>query len=196
MDEKHAREERIKRLLNRVPTVTVEHQGINHHDPELIDRKVREHQQKRELYEEQLLQKKKEDIKKLNEDMKKRLDLQIEEKKARHQQERIADNDYHRFVLDRIKEEDENEKIRKEIKKKQNLDFKTNLLLQMGQFSSSVAGSSVGSPTSVAGTLPRKRIVMESMTPEELRLNKAMLQEISQRKRERLQQANLQTINE
>jgi predicted metallo-beta-lactamase superfamily hydrolase len=55
MDEKHAREERIKRLLNRVPTVTVEHQGINHHDPELIDRKVREHQQKRELYEEQLL---------------------------------------------------------------------------------------------------------------------------------------------
>lgn len=68
------------------------------------------------------------------------------------------------------------------------MDFKNNLLLQMGQFSGSVAGgSSVGSPSSVAGTMPRKRIVMESMTPEELRLNKAMLQEISQRKRERLQ---------
>ena len=54
------------------------------------------------------------------------------------------------------------------------------MLLQMGQFSSSVAGgSSVGSPSSVAGTMPRKRVVMESMTPEELRLNKAMLQEIS-----------------
>lgn len=60
----------------------------------------------------------------------------------------------------------------------------------MGQFTSSVAGSSIGT-TSVAGTIPRKRIVMESMTPEELKLNKAMLQEISQRKRERLTQGNL-----
>jgi hypothetical protein len=55
MDEKNAREERIKRLLNRVPNVTVENQAIKHHDPELIDRKVREHQHQRELYEEQLL---------------------------------------------------------------------------------------------------------------------------------------------
>ena len=135
-------------------------------------------------------------MRKMNEDMKKRLDLQIEEKKARHQQERLVENDFHRVVLDRIKEEDENEKIRKEFKKQQHLDFKNNLLLQMGQFSSSVAGSSVGSPCSLAGTIPRKRVVMESMTSEELRLNKAMLQEISQRKRERLTQANLQTINE
>ena len=44
----------------------------------------------------------------------------------------------------------------------------------MGQFTPSVAGSSIGT-TSVAGTIPRKRIVMESMTPEELKLNKAML---------------------
>ena len=60
----------------------------------------------------------------------------------------------------------------------------------MGQFTSSVPGSSIGTP-SVAGTIPRKRIVMESMTTEELKLNKAMLQEISQRKRERLTQGNL-----
>ena len=195
MDEKQAREDRIKRLLNRVPTVTVEYQA--QHDHEAIDRKVREHQQQRELYEEQLMLKKREDMRKLNEDMKKRLDMQVEEKKARYQQERIAEKNYHRGLLDRIREEEDNEKIRQEIKKQQHLDFKSNLLLQMGQFTSSVAGSSVGSPSSVAGTMPRsKRIVMESMTPDELRLNKAMLQEISQRKRERLTQANLQTINE
>ena len=57
----------------------------------------------------------------------------------------------------------------------------------MGHLSSSVTGSSVGSPSSVAGTIPRKRVVLEAMTAEEIKLNKAMLQEISQRKRERLQ---------
>ena len=82
-------------------------------------------------------------------------------------------------MIDRLREEEPNEKLRHEIKKRQHMDNRTNLLLQMGQFSSSVAGSSAGSPSSVAGTIPRKRIVMESMTAEELRLNKATLQEIS-----------------
>ena len=83
-------------------------------------------------------------------------------------------------MIGRLKDEEENEKIRHELRKKQHMENRTNLLLQMGQFSSSVAGgSSVGSPSSVAGTMPRKRVVMESMTPEELRLNKAILQEIS-----------------
>ena len=39
--------------------------------------------------------KKKEDLRKMNDDMKKRLDMQVEEKKARHVQEKVADKDYH-----------------------------------------------------------------------------------------------------
>jgi GH24 family phage-related lysozyme (muramidase) len=41
------------------------------------------------------------------------------------------------------------------------------------------------SPSSVGGFTVRRRIAMESMTAEELRLNKQLLQEISQRKREK-----------
>ena len=82
--EKMAREDRIKRLLNRVPAITVEHQPIstvNH--SEIEDIKLKEHQQRREQYEESLLQKKREDARKMNEEMKRRLDWQLEEKKVR-----------------------------------------------------------------------------------------------------------------
>jgi hypothetical protein len=81
--EREAREDRIKRLLNRVPTVTVEQASVVHEQE--IERKVKEHQLQREQFEEQLLQKKREDTRRKNEDMVKRLDMQIEEKKARHQ---------------------------------------------------------------------------------------------------------------
>lgn len=136
-------------------------------------------------------------MRKLNEDMKKRLDIQIEEKRARQQQEHIADLDFHKGLLHRVKQEEETEKIKHEIKRRQNVEFQNNLLLQMGTLTSSVHGSSVGSPSSVVGSNPRKRVVMETMTAEELRLNRSIIKEISQRKKERLLgAANLQTINE
>jgi len=53
------------------------------------DRKVRDHQIQRDQFEEQLMLKKKEDSRKMNEDMKKRLDMQIEEKRAKQQQDRM-----------------------------------------------------------------------------------------------------------
>jgi hypothetical protein len=46
-------------------------------------------------------------------------------------------------------------------------------------------GSSVA-PSSVGGFTIRRRIAMESMTTEELRINKQLLQDISQRKRDRM----------
>jgi hypothetical protein len=52
---------------------------------------VRDHQIQRDQFEEQLMLKKKEDSRKLNEDMKKRLDMQIEEKKAKQQQDRLIE---------------------------------------------------------------------------------------------------------
>ena len=64
------------------------------------------------------------------------------------------------------------------------IQFKQNLMIQMGQVNG--GGSSV-SPSSVGGiTIGRKRIQMEQLSPEEIKMNRAMLQEISARKRERL----------
>jgi len=56
-----------------------------------FDRKVRDHQIQRDQFEEQLMLKKKEDSRKMNEDMKKRLDMQIEEKRAKQQQDRMLE---------------------------------------------------------------------------------------------------------
>jgi hypothetical protein len=56
-----------------------------------FERKVRDHQIQRDQFEEQLMLKKKEDSRKMNEDMKKRLDMQIEEKRAKQQQDRMIE---------------------------------------------------------------------------------------------------------
>jgi hypothetical protein len=61
---------------------------MNDHE---FDRKVRDHQIQRDQFEEQLMLKKKEDSRKMNEDMKKRLDMQIEEKRAKQQQDRMLE---------------------------------------------------------------------------------------------------------
>jgi len=70
----------------------------------------------------------------------------------------------------------------------------------MGQLNNSQLvdlAPSVLSPSSINGNglhSNRRRIAMESMTDEELRMNKQMLQEISQRKRERLERASLNAL--
>lgn len=65
--------------------------------------------------------------------MVKRLDLQIQEKRMREQSERIANEDYHRAVQQRLQDEEEKEKLKEEQKLKKRTEFKSNLLLQMGQ---------------------------------------------------------------
>jgi hypothetical protein len=61
---------------------------MNDHE---FERKLRDHQTQRDQFEEQLMLKKKEDCRKMNEDMKKRLDMQIEEKRAKQQQDRMLE---------------------------------------------------------------------------------------------------------
>ena len=86
-------------------------------------------------------------------------------------------------MVQRVQQEEEIQRMRDEIKKKQHQDFKNNLLLQMGQLNNSQSVDltpSVVSPSSINGLHGnRRRIAMESMTAEELKINKQMLQEIS-----------------
>ena len=58
----------------------------------------------------------------------------------------------------------------------------------MGHIDKSNNGSVSLSPSSIGGaTTLRKRIQMETMTNEELKLNKQIIQEISARKKDRLE---------
>jgi hypothetical protein len=86
-------------------------------------------------------------------------------------------------MVQRVQQEEEIQRMRDEIKKKQHQDFKNNLLLQMGQLNNSQSidfTPSVVSPSSINGLHSnRRRIGIESMTAEELKINKQMLQEIS-----------------
>ena len=74
--------------------------------------------------------------------MRKRLDMQVQEKRARKEQDKVAEGEYHKLVVDRVREEEEKEKTKVEVKKRLNADFKQNLMLQMGQISNA-NGSSV-----------------------------------------------------
>ena len=103
--------------------------------------------------------------------MKWRLDVQVMEKKAREQGERQANDNYYKSVVERVHNEEAIEREKREGTLKKRIEFKNNLLLQMGQVARD-GGSSV-SPSSVAGGLTnRRRIPMEAMTSEELRINK------------------------
>ena len=55
----------------------------------------------------------------------------------------------------------------------------------MGQLN---CAESTTSPSSVGG---RKRVTMEAMTNEELRLNKQLLQEVANRKKERMERLSI-----
>ncbi len=86
--------------------------------------------------------------------------------------EKANDEEYHKLAIQKLKMEEEIERVKVNHKKQKNQEFKNNLLLQMGQMSPS-AGSvdlmSQMSPSSIGGAnvafaSNRKRIPMESMT--------------------------------
>jgi len=74
-------------------------------------------------------------------------------------------------------DQEEVEKLRQLINLQKKMDNKNNLLLQMGQINiaSDAGGCGTSSPSSVFGGSLRKRIAMESMSKEELHLNKQLL---------------------
>lgn len=176
--ERKARQDRIHMLLNRVPAVAFSQHSTSNNNtathPDLDDLKLKEFQERREQFEQMLQQKREDDRRRQNEEMRRRLDMQVQEKRARKEQDKAAEGEYHKLVVDRVREEEEKEKNKVEIKKKLNADFKQNLMLQMGQISN--PGGSSFAPSSIGGaTIGRKRIQMEQLTAEEIKMNRAML---------------------
>lgn len=74
-----------------------------HHSNDVdIDKKIKEHQD-RLVFEEKLKQeKKREEQRRMQEDMKNRLDLQVQEKRMREISERIANEDYHKTMVSKV----------------------------------------------------------------------------------------------
>jgi hypothetical protein len=73
----------------------VDQHSVHHSNDVDIDKKIKEHQD-RLAFEEKLKQeKKREEQRRMQEDMKNRLDLQVQEKRMREISERIANEDYH-----------------------------------------------------------------------------------------------------
>jgi hypothetical protein len=177
--EKHEREERIKKLINRTTNVTVEQQASK---VELeIDRRVREQQEQREQFERMLANKKREDQKRQHDELKHRLEIQVQEKRRREMSEKEAEEEFHKQVIHKIKQDEELENAKLSHRKLKHLEFKNNLLLQMGQINNSAECSGIMSqmsPSSVAGGNPlnnRRRIAMDAMTQDELRIHKSIL---------------------
>ena len=75
--ERQERQDRIKKVLNRQAIVTVDQHSVHHSNDVDIDKKIKEHQD-RLVFEEKLKQeKKREEQRRMQEDMKNRLDLQV-----------------------------------------------------------------------------------------------------------------------
>ena len=92
--------------------VTVEN-SLGDHD---LDKKIKEHQD-RLAFEERLKQeKKREEVRRMQEDMKHRLDLQVQEKRVREQSERIANEDHHKTMVYKVHQEEMNDKQKEEHK--------------------------------------------------------------------------------
>lgn len=85
---------------------------------------------------------KREDHRRLKEDMKRRLDLQLQEKKAKEHSEKLVNEDYHRVAKLKAEQEELVEKTKEEARAKKKEEFKNNLLLQMGHLNS--GGGMVG----------------------------------------------------
>lgn len=120
----------------------------------------------------------------------------MQEKRQRQLTEREADEEFHKQAIHRLKQDEEIEFAKVNHRKMKHLEFKNNLLLQMGQLNNSVDSGVLSqmSPSSVGGAnvvTNRRRIPMEAMTQEEVRIHKQILQEISARKKERLERASL-----
>ncbi|TNV73533.1 hypothetical protein FGO68_gene7798 [Halteria grandinella] len=194
--ERIERQEKIKKVLNRQAVISVDQQSHHYHTNESeLDKKIRENQD-RLAFEEKLKQeKKREEQRRMQGEIKQRLDLQVQEKRVREQSEKLANEDYHRSIVQRVQMDEAFERQKEEQKSRQRLEFKSNLLLQMGHINNAQPGAeSHKSPqSSIGGNLQngRRRIQMESMTNEELRLNKQLLQEISQRKKERMERMSM-----
>lgn len=87
MKDRTERQDRIKKLLNRMPAITVQQTFSVEKE---IDSKIKSIQERREYEEKQKDIRKREDIKRQNDEMKWLLDIQVQEKRAREQNERIA----------------------------------------------------------------------------------------------------------
>ena len=99
IQEKTDRQDRIKKLLNRMPQITVE-QTVTQ-DKE-IDHKIRQIQERREYEEKVKDDKKREDMRRMQDEMKWLLDVQVQEKKARERQERMANEEYFKQVVQKV----------------------------------------------------------------------------------------------
>jgi hypothetical protein len=82
--ERIERQEKIKKVLNRQAVISVDQQSHHyHHNDSELDKKIREHQD-RLAFEEKLKQeKKREEQKRVQGEIKQRLDLQVQEKRVR-----------------------------------------------------------------------------------------------------------------
>jgi len=95
--------------------------------------------------------------------------------------EKEAEEEFHKQVIHKIKQDEELENAKLSHRKLKHLEFKNNLLLQMGQLNNSADSGGIMSqmsPSSVAGGNPlnnRRRIAMDAMTQEELRIHKSIL---------------------
>jgi len=89
--------------------------------------------QERRAQEEKLREeRKKEQIKRMQDDVKYHLDMQVREKKARWENERLADHEHHRTLVREAEQHDEAERLKAEHKSLKKQEFRDNLLLQMG----------------------------------------------------------------
>ena len=97
--------------------------------------------------------------------------------------EKEAEEEFHKQVIHKIKQDEELENAKRSHRKRKHLEVKNNMLLQMGQLNNSAGDCSGGimsqmSPSSVAGGNPlnnRRRIAMDAMTQDELRIHKSIL---------------------
>ena len=84
IQERIERQEKIKKVLNRQAVISVDQQSQHyHHNESDLDKKIREHQD-RLAFEEKLKQeRKREEQRRMQGEIKQRLDLQVQEKKVR-----------------------------------------------------------------------------------------------------------------
>ena len=112
-------------MLNRSPVYVGEKQEDDYDSVQRIQERKAQEEKLRE-------ERKKDEMRRMHDEVKYHLDMQIREKKARQENEKLADHEHHKTLVRKAEEHDEAERLKAEHKSLKKQEFRDNLLLQMG----------------------------------------------------------------
>ena len=149
------------------------------------ERRVLKYQLEKEEREKLQEMKQKEQMRKKYEDIRSKLDQQVQQKKAQKEYEFLVNDDHMKRWIQITEQQDNQRKQKEEQNKLKKLEVKDYLLMQMGE-----DGKEQSASQSVMAK-KRQKSVGEHMNVEELRLNKALLKEISRKRKEKMLNSEL-----